>query len=1143
MKNVTRPYVSLSLICLFSLSLASTARSAPASAGVTLAGHVEAPGHIPAPGARVVLIDVRTRQRKITWTDETGAYHFTNVSPGTYALFISLIGFRPNIIRPFAVQSGSKQNMDVSLQLALPGEQTRMAGVWVRNRAARDMATRGKELPMGPETVAGVAGMGAIVNKGMSSEGNGGLRFSQGAAAGEQTGGEATDNPSLQLSASADNSFLLTGNVVNAPAPEGNFRGKRMIMMKGQMMTMGGGIPGAPGFGGGGPGFAGGGGPVILFAGPRRAKVNQLRGMLFDTYTNSALDARPYPLNVPESPQIPSYSERAGISLGGPLVIPKIYNGLNKTSFFVHYMMVRSKSPFDSFATVPTPAERLGDFSNTVIPSGPLAGTTPTIYQPFTGTPFPGNQIPETMINPASKALLAYIPLPNLPGQVQNFHLQESLPAAQDVVMGRIGQQFSSKDNLSVFYFLLSSRTNSVSSFPELTSHTSTLGQNLNVIESHTLDPHTVNIMTANFNRQRISLLNPFAFTQNIAGDLGIQGVSQNPMDWGIPLINFTNFTSLNDTIPSLTRNQTLRFSDFAIITRGNHNLHVGGEIRFVQVNTLTDPGARGSFTFSGYTTSAFSPQGVPANGTGFDFADFLLGFPQTTSARFGSSANYLRSRAYDAFADDDWRFSQHLTFDLGLRYEYFAPFTEKYGHLSDLALGQDYSTAGVITAQNPGNLPASLIHGQAYNWSPRLGIAYRPWVNHSLVVRAGYGIFYDGGIYQQLATNLVDQPPFATASTLLTSPTQLLTLQNGFPVVGPNVVRNTYAVDPNFLTPYAQTWDVMLEQQLADNTILSVAYVGTRGTHLNLLLAPNLAAAGSPAAGQGNLLLENTQPFIYDTSGASSIYHGLRVGLRRLFHGGLAFYADYTYSKAMDNAASVGSSGNTAPAQGPLGLLAASFNPQGASAGAGGPIVAQNPFNLQAEWGLSNFNPTHQFLVGYHYRLPFGDHRHFLNHGGKLARIFGRWEVSGFTTVESGTPYTALVLGNLSNNVNGAAPFNSLRANVTGLPVSLPGSAQTTLEFFNTAAFTLPAAGQYGNAGRDTIPGPGLVNFDTSIDRLLTISREKGINADVRLSANNLLNTPNFTGLATTVNAADFGRVTSVGSMRTLSLTMRLRF
>ncbi|MGH9357106.1 MAG: hypothetical protein ACRD10_13325, partial [Terriglobia bacterium] len=802
------------------------------------------------------------------------------------------------------------------------------------------------------------------------------------------------------------------------------------------------------------------------------------------------------------------------ISLGGPLVIPKIYNGRDKTSFFVHYKMRRDSVPFDIFSTVPTGAERLGDFSGTVIPSGPLAGTTPTIYESFAGTPFPGNRIPATAINPAAQGLLAYIPLPNLPGQVQNFHLRESLPSSEDRVMGRIGQQFSDKDNLSVFYYLSSMRSKSAASFPDLTSSTSTLSQNLNILESHTFDAHTVNIITANFNRQRISLLNPFAFSQNVAGALEIQGVSQNPMDWGVPLINFTNFTSLSDVIPALTRDQTLRFSEFAIVTRGNHNLHAGGEIRFIQDNTLTDPGARGAFTFSGYTTSNFTPQGTPVNGTGFDFADFLLGLPQTTSTRFGSSANYLRSRVYDAFATDDWRFNNRFTFDLGLRYEYFAPFTEKYGHLSDLALGPGYTSASVVTAQNSGDLPASLIRAQTNNWSPRLGIAYRPWVNHSLVIRAGYGIFYDGAIYQQLVGNLTNQPPFATASTLVTTPTQLLTLQNGFPAVGPGVVRNTNAVDPHFLTPYAQTWDLMIEQQLPASTFLSLAYIGTRGTHLDLLLAPNLAAAGSPAAGQGALLVQDALPFVYDTSGAGSIYHGLRVGVRRLFHGGLSFYADYTYSKAMDDAASVGGTGNT---------------------------VAQNAFNLRGEWGLSDFNSTHDFLAGYHYRLPFGDRRAFLNHGGTLARLLSGWEVSGVTTIQSGTPYTAFVLGNLSNNVNGAAPFASLRANVTGVPVSLP--SPTTLKFFNTAAFTLPAPGQYGNAGRDTIPGPGLVNFDVSVDRLLTISREKGINADVRLSADNLFNTPNFTGLATTVNAADFGRITSVDSMRTVSLGLRLRF
>ncbi len=1127
----------------FMFSLAVTIGAQTPSGGA-IAGQVLGPGNVPAPGARVMLIDLGTRQRKLTWTDGAGNYRFPNLAPGTYSVVATLIGFRPAFVRPFSLSGSGIEKMNLTLQFAMPGEQPMMMGRFGGGMRGRRGAARGGQVPNRQLGAPGGVPSGvesglppAILNQ-LEGEETGGagsanLRFSQKAGEGG-TGQNGVSSSSVNMSASASNSFVLTGNVMNVPAPMGP-GGPGMFMINGRMMRAGagpamvfGGGPvtvrvGGPGpMGAGGPGPMGGpgiGGPVIFFAGRRRARVNQLHGILFDSYTNSAFDANPYPLNVPFSPQIPSYSSRAGISLGGPLSIPHIYNGANKTSFFVHYMMVRDKSPFDSFATVPTPAERNGDFASTLIPSGALAGTTPVIYNPLSAplgsarTPFPGNQIPSSMFNPASSALLSYIPLPNLPGQVQNFHLQESLPTATDVVMGRVGQQFSAKDNLSAFYFFMSSRTNSVNNFPLLTSHTSTRNQNLNVTESHTFSAHTVNNLSANFNRMRNFLLNPFAFNQNIVSELGIQGVSQNPMDWGVPLINFTNFSGLNDTIPSLTRNQTLSFSDFLVLTRGNHNLQLGGDVRFVQLNSLTDPDARGTFAFSGYTTSDFSAPGTPVNGTGFDFADFLLGFPQTTSARFGSADNYLRSRVYDAFAMDDWRFNNHFTFDFGLRYDYFSPFAEKYGHLSDLAFGPGFTNGTVVTGESPDGLPSSLLYAQPRNVSPRIGIAYRPWTKHSLVVRAGYSIFYDGSIYQDIAPNLINEPPFASTSTLITSAALPLTLQDGFPTAGKNVTTNNYAVDPHFLTPYAQSWDLMLEQQLVDDLVLNFAYIGTRGNHLNLLIAPNVATS---TQGQGGLLLGNAQPFIYDTSGAASDFQGLRVSLRRMFHGGLMLFANYTYSKAMDDAASVGGAGNT---------------------------VAQNPFDLAAEWGLSTFNHYQNFLLGYHYQLPFGDRKRFLSHGGRLAKIFGGWEVSGFTRAESGSPFTALVQGNLSNNVNGSAPFNSLRADVTGQPVNLLSGLQTPLEWFNTAAFTVPPAGEYGNAGRDTIPGPATIDVNASIDRLFTISREKGVNGDLRLAANNLFNTPQFTGLATTVNATNFGRITSVGMMRTLSVTLRLRF
>ncbi|HUY14487.1 MAG TPA: TonB-dependent receptor [Terriglobia bacterium] len=1090
--NISNPAWFVALAWLVLAPFPARLHAQAATSGMVV-GHIRGPGGVAAPGAKVVLANPQTGQETMTWSNEAGDYVLTGVAPGTYRMTITLAGFRPDVRQPVPVAAGQPVRVNVALVFPQPGAMANGAG-------GASAGGRGAGFPGNLQNLPGGA-----------SGGGQSLRFENGAGGG---GGDNGFSGSDQA-ASSSNSFLLAGNTVSAPEPGDR---RQQFQQRRQQFQQYMASQRAPGFSnGGGFDFTS---AMMFFAGNGRfrPRINRIRGNLYTEYSNASLDARPYPLNIAQSPLIPSHVEQFGLSLGGPLVIPKIYNGSDKTSFFIHYNRQRNRQPFDSFATVPTVAERAGDFSQAAIPSGSLAGTVPVIYNPFSNpqgprTPFAGNVIPSSLINPAARGLLQYMPLPNLPGSVQNYFLEDSLPSNNDRLMSRVGYQATPKDNVSVFYFLNSARSQSVTNFPELTQNQSVRSQNVNLNESHTFNPHLLNMLLVNFNRQRIQVLNPFAFTDNIAGSLGITGISVSPMDWGVPPVNFTNFSPLNDVIPSLTRNQTFRVFDFFLINRGKHNLRIGGEARRVQVTTLTNPDARGTFTFSGYTTSNFTTAGTPVANTGFDFADFLLGLPQNTSVRFGSSSNYFRDSVLVGFAQDDWRFRPKLTFNLGLRYEYYTPFTEKYGHLSDLAIGPGYTSVSVVTGQNPGNLPSSLIRGDPNDWSPRFGWAYRPSSQHSLVFRGGYGIFYDNSIYQRLVPNLADQPPFAEASTLVTSPAQVLTLQNGFPQINPQIAHNTYAVDPNFLTPYAETWNFSLEQQLVQDLVLTVGYVGTKGNHLDLLLAPDSAPAGSATSGNSNLLL-NALPFTYETSGAASLYNALQVDLRRMYHNGLSFDATYTYSKSMDDAASVGGSGR---------------------------FVAQNAFNLAAEYALSSFNQTNVLHINQTYELPFGERRKYLNHGGALSRMLENWRFSGNASLASGTPYTPTILGNLSNNVNGAAPFASLRPNATGLPVTIANP--TTLGYFNTAAFSLPAAGQYGNAGRDTIPGPPQYIFNMSLDKLVVFSREKGLQGDFRISAENIFNTPTFDGLSTVVNSSTFGRVTSVGQMRVVDLSLRLRF
>jgi hypothetical protein len=320
-----------------------------------------------------------------------------------------------------------------------------------------------------------------------------------------------------------------------------------------------------------------------------------------------------------------------------------------------------------------------------------------------------------------------------------------------------------------------------------------------------------------------------------------------------------------------------------------------------------------------------------------------------------------------------------------------------------------------------------------------------------------------------------------------------------------PSLARNTYAVDPSFRTPYGQTWNLTLEDEVARDVVFSVGYVGTKGTELDSLLAPNRALTAQPQPS-----LKGALQFEYETSGGASVYHRLQAGLRRQFHSRFSMSANYTFSKSIDNAASVGGAGNT---------------------------VAQDYLDLRAERGLSVFDVRHRLSLNHTYEFPFGERHRYLNHGGMPARILSDWQISGSAQLQSGTPFTARVLGNLSNN-SGVGAYGSERADATGEPASLAGSQPSTLRYFNTGAFALPLPGQFGNAGRNTIPGPRQISFNMALGRFVTLSREKGVRADFRLEANNIFNTPSYSGLGTIVNATN-----SVQPMRTVDFSMRLRF
>ena len=918
--------------------------------------------------------------------------------------------------------------------------------------------------------------------------------------------------------------------------PDASGMAERLAMVVGMMGGAGPGGPGgarggqgAPGSPGGArgqgqgqrrPGGEGGEGPRIQFgegnalAGMQRIMrqtINRVRFSFFERFGTSAWDARPYSLTAQNPEKLNTYRNRFGISLGGPMVLPKIYDGRDKTFFFLNYNGNYSTSAIDSFSTVPLLEERMGDFSTRGL----------QLFDPFSNligprTPL-GSVIPAGMLDPAALGLLQFIPEPNLPGLVQNFHLQATVPNSSHMVNFRIMHTISPKLNLQVSYNLNSSHSRSVANVPELRSRGSGLGQNATIGFTQQFSQRFNHNSQLNWTRQRNDSLSRFAFTQDIAGGLGITGISTDPVNWGVPQINYTNFVDLNDPIPSLRRNQTVRYTDSLMYARGKHTLRAGGEVRRMQNNLRTDPTARGLFTFTGLMTADLDANRQPVAGTGWDFADFLLGLPQSTNVRFGSTSTYFRNWGLSGFVQDDWRIHPRFSAQIGVRYEFFTPLVERYDKIANLDVDDAITAVAVVlpgqTAPFSGIIGRALIKPDNNNWSPRVGIAWRPKVKMATTVRAGYGVFYNNSIYTQLAFSMANQPPHANAQTLLTSSAQVLTLVNGFPVVPVGDVSNTIAVDPDYRVGYAQIWNFSVQTQVTRNWNAEVVYTGTKGTHLDLFRSPNRALPGGPLGTEFNRRIPNAPGFTYDTYGASSIYHALRATLQRRFAGGLMVRSQYTFGKSLDNASSIGG---------------------------GAQVVVQDDNNFDAERGRSSFDVRHQFTTFFMVELPFGERRRWAKRGWQAA-WFGEWSLNGNVTLNAGTPFTARVLGSAANN-SGTGNSFSERPDQVGDP-NLPRDQRTIARWFNTDAFALPAPGVFGNASRNTISGPGTAQVNFSVGRGIRFGPDNRRRFDLRWEVQNLFNHPNFSGIGTVVNSTNYGRVLGARAMRSMDLSLRVSF
>jgi hypothetical protein len=1114
-------------------------------------------GNMPIPGAAVIVTLASSNEHISTWTDVDGSYAAAVPSYGTYNVQVQMIAFA-NSTQQVVIDS-SHENALVNFELTLLSR-TQEASPPTRRPYGQGGAQRGFQT------------LSAL--QGMTDQQGGGNALSDVVPSGMPVPGMAPD--------SATESIAVSGNTSN---PLNGMSGDELQQRINDARMQGGGFGGSGGSGGPG-GFGGGGAGRPMVFGRRGFDINHPHGSIYYGIGDSALNAAPYAL-AGEPATNPAYVQNSfGGSVGGPLNIRKIYHGGSRTFFFVNFNGRHGENPFDQFSTVPTLLERQGNFTGVSYTTGPAAGTQVQIFDPATNAPFPGNVIPgfASQTCPWSAAgggipggLLQYIPCPNLPGNYQNFHFVTSANNNSDDLNVRVNHTLGAapaggrrrgpgapRNSLNFGFHYHGSGTSITNPFPSVGGSTSGRSFDVPVAYTRSIGKLT-NSVRFDFNRSRTRTQNLYAFNDDIASTLKITGVSANPFDWGLPNLSFTNFASLQDVNPQLLRNQTYTFTDNVVWIHGKHTWRWGGDFRRVQLNTETSSNARGSFTFTGYNTSEFtaSQPGQPAqqvSGTGYDFADFLLGYPQQTSEQFLDFENgdHFRGNFWDLYVQDEWKMRGNLTLNLGVRYEYVSPFTEINNRLVnlDLSPGVLVQTPGLplqVTPIQPGqvgpysgNLPASLVRPDRKALAPRVGFAWKPFSN--TVVRGGYGINYNTGAYQGIVQQLAFQPPFSTTQTpiqplvednggVLTPTAGTLTLQNGFPASSTSGITNNYAVNPNYRLGYVQIRNFDIQQQIRPTLLLNIDYTGTKGTNLDILEAPNRTISATEGI---TTRISGVQPFTFENSVGDSEANAGSVRLRKRLSSGFSIGGIYTFSKSLDNASSIGAGATVGSGSPGLGAGGTGAGGGGATAspGSGANSVAQNPFNLAAERGLSSFNQTHRFTGDFLWELPFGHDKRWLTENTPLRAIFGDWQCSGDWTIASGLPFTPRYVGD-PGEVNGGTNGTLRPDLVPGQSIQLPHPSIG--EWFNTAAFAAPPMGQYGNARRNSIIGPGSKVFDMAFTKIIPLKESRML--ELRAQATNIFNIPNYSSIDTSVTSPTFGRVTAVGAMRQITMTARFRF
>ena len=860
-----------------------------------------------------------------------------------------------------------------------------------------------------------------------------------------------------------------------------------------------------------------------------KSGTNQLHGTLFEFLRNDAFDAKaPLQTATPELRQ-----NQFGFVVGGPIYIPKVYDGRNKTFFMVNYEGWRIRNGINQNTfNVPDPAQLTGDFSTSGLSpyTGLPGGCVPSAAQfclpidPETGAPFPGNMIPSTRFSRLANVALGagFFPAPNCLSCTANYRLVTTLPNTTDQETYKLDQQLGRFGSMFFRYTTAKFSNQNINGSVTIPFGIGVFSQKS---ESWMIS-HTLNLGSKNINNFRFGRLEPIAIQGGVAAPasdvsaLGLTGVFQDLPNYarlypgvGLQGINGASFGSQgNDTTTSDI--PTWEFADSLAMIRGKHTITVGFDFRkWLQRRDLSSD-FLGSFNFNNDTVTSNSGGCATASGlcgTGNSVADFLLGYYHDAStfqpgpfspSGVAGNLNQYHFMYFAPFVQDDWKVSSRLTLNLGLRWDYRAVpveldnkmfwfdranaagglcFADKNLQTQDVtALGGPIAPDGngfyrYCGRRNPADASKK-------PFAPRLGFAYR--LGDKTVVRGGYGLFFDSAETREIDDSGDIYPFVVRASPNPNVDASLPKLtDNLFPPVGLHQVTPAQDGSQFFAViisefprnPYVQQWSLSVQRELARNTTLEVNYVGNKGTHL--LNRTNI--------GQG---LPPSNPAACDPDvGGSPTFGDCPAAARRPFTNitsSLGFLDSQWSGYSSYNAGNVKlEKRSSSVALVAVYTWAKSLDDKSAAAGVGGTNAFaghMNEHDPSIDHGLSDFDVNHRFVTSFVYQLPFGRGKKYGSNMNKAADIaLGGWQLTGITTFQKGFPFSVL-----ANDKLGLLTTFTQRANL--VPGCNPNSGfhKGVNEWFNTSCFVQPLAGQFGDSGRNIIRGPGINNWDMGIGK-----------------------------------------------------------